>query len=75
MTSEANSEQAAWWNAAGQGWAQAQDIVDLVLRPFQELLVEAARKRPRERVLDVGCGTGGVTRAIARSIWVMSADR
>jgi SAM-dependent methyltransferase len=68
MTSEVNSAQAEWWNAAGQGWAQAQDIVDLVLRPFQDLLVEAARKRPRDRVLDVGCGTGGVTRAIADAV-------
>ncbi|MGW6928849.1 class I SAM-dependent methyltransferase [Lentzea sp. NPDC054927] len=68
MTSEVNSAQAEWWNAAGQGWAQAQDIVDLVLKPFQDLLVEAARERPRERVLDVGCGTGGVTRAIADAL-------
>lgn len=67
MTSEVNSEQAAWWNAAGQGWANVQDIVDLMLRPFQDLLVQAALERPRERVLDVGCGTGGVTRAIAEA--------
>jgi SAM-dependent methyltransferase len=68
MTSEVNSEQAAWWNAAGQGWARAQDIVDLVLRPFQDLLVAAAQERPRDRVLDVGCGTGAVTRAIADAL-------
>jgi SAM-dependent methyltransferase len=67
MTSEVNSEQAAWWNAAGQGWANVQDIVDLMLRPFQDLLVQVALERPRERVLDVGCGTGGVTRAIAEA--------
>ncbi|MGW6441897.1 class I SAM-dependent methyltransferase [Lentzea sp. NPDC055074] len=67
MTSEANSAQAAWWNSAGQGWAQAQDIVGLMLEPFQDVLVEAARERPRTRVLDVGCGTGAVTRAIAEA--------
>lgn len=67
MTSEVNSAQAEWWNDAGKGWARAQDIVDLVLRPFQDLLVEAARARPREQVLDVGCGTGAVTRAIAEA--------
>lgn len=64
MTAEANSEQAARWNAAGQGWVAAQDIVDLVLRPYEELLVRVALERPRERVLDVGCGTGAVSRAI-----------
>ncbi|MDX3660273.1 class I SAM-dependent methyltransferase [Streptomyces sp. ID05-26A] len=67
MTSEVNSAQAAWWNAAGQGWANVQDIVDLMLRPFQDLLVQVALERPRERVLDVGCGTGGVTRAITEA--------
>ncbi|HEX7307777.1 class I SAM-dependent methyltransferase [Lentzea sp.] len=60
-----NSEQAAWWDTAGHGWAQIQDVVGLVLRPYQDLLVEAASRRPRRRVLDVGCGTGGTTRAIA----------
>lgn len=67
MTSEVNSEQAKWWNAAGEGWANAQDIVDLVLRPFEELLVRKATERPRDGVLDVGCGTGAVTRAIAEA--------
>ncbi|SES23690.1 Methyltransferase domain-containing protein [Lentzea xinjiangensis] len=64
---EVNSEQAAWWRAAGEGWARAQDMVGLVLQPFQDVLVEAALARPRRRVLDVGCGTGAVTRAIAEA--------
>ncbi|MDT7785734.1 MAG: hypothetical protein QOF58_4153 [Pseudonocardiales bacterium] len=68
MTAEVNSEQAKWWNAAGEGWANAQDIVDLVLRPFEELLARKALERPRDRVLDVGCGTGAVTRAIADAL-------
>ncbi|MEV6236155.1 class I SAM-dependent methyltransferase [Lentzea sp. NPDC051838] len=68
MTSEVNSEQAKWWNAAGEGWANAQDIVDLVLRPLEELLAQKALERPRHRVLDVGCGTGAVTRAIAKAL-------
>lgn len=67
MTSEVNSAQAEWWNAAGQGWANAQEIVGLMLRPFQDVLVEAASARPRTHVLDVGCGTGAVTRAIAEA--------
>lgn len=67
MTSEVNSEQAAWWNAAGRGWANAQDVVEMVLRPFQEVLVRHALERPRVKVLDVGCGTGGVTRAVTEA--------
>lgn len=68
MTSEVNSAQAELWNAAGQGWVRAQDTVDLVLKPFQDLLVEAARERSPGSMLDVGCGTGGVTRAIAEAV-------
>lgn len=65
MTSGVNSEQAAMWTAAGRGWAEVEDTVNLMLQPFEELLVQAAARRPRRQVLDVGCGTGGVTRAIA----------
>jgi SAM-dependent methyltransferase len=65
--SEVNAEQAALWNTTGQGWARAQDMVGLVLRPLEELLVEKATEKPRGRVLDVGCGTGAVTRAIAEA--------
>ncbi|RAS70209.1 methyltransferase family protein [Lentzea atacamensis] len=69
MTPEVNSEQAALWNGpGGHGWAAARDMVDVVLQPFEDLLVAAARERPRTGVLDVGCGTGGVTRAIAAAL-------
>lgn len=69
MTPEVNSEQAALWNGpGGHGWAAARDMVDVVLQPYEDLLVAAARERPRTGVLDVGCGTGGVTRAIAAAL-------
>ncbi|GLY47463.1 class I SAM-dependent methyltransferase [Lentzea sp. NBRC 102530] len=67
MTSDVNRAQADWWNAAGRGWATAQEIVDLVLRPYQDLIVETATSRPRHTVLDVGCGTGAVTRALVEA--------
>ena len=68
MTSGVNSEQAAMWTAAGRGWAEVEDTVGQMLRPFEDLLVQVAARRPRRRVLDVGCGTGGVTRAIADAL-------
>ncbi|MFI6095893.1 class I SAM-dependent methyltransferase [Lentzea sp. NPDC051213] len=69
MTPEVNSEQAAMWNGAGgHGWAASRDMVDLILKPFEDVLVAAARAKPRRQVLDVGCGTGGVTRAIAAAL-------
>jgi ubiquinone/menaquinone biosynthesis C-methylase UbiE len=37
-----------------------------MFKPFEELLVEAASAASASRVLDVGCGTGSTTLAVAR---------
>ena len=63
---ETDNQQAALWNGrAGRAWAEAQEVLDQVLRPFEDLLVDAVCARSRHRVLDVGCGTGSTTRAVA----------
>jgi SAM-dependent methyltransferase len=62
-------EQAALWNdAGGRGWVTSQDLIDQVLRPFEDLLVDAIASEPTSRALDVGCGTGGTTVAVARRL-------
>jgi ubiquinone/menaquinone biosynthesis C-methylase UbiE len=62
-------EQAALWNGdAGRAWVETQEVVDGLFRPFEEQLVEAVRASSARRVLDVGCGTGATTLAIARSL-------
>lgn len=59
--------QAALWNGrAGQAWIDAQVMLDRMFQSFEERLVEAVRGQAAKRVLDVGCGTGGTTLAIAR---------
>jgi SAM-dependent methyltransferase len=66
-TQQANAEQAVMWNGlAGRGWVEAQEALDRMLRPFENLLVEAVAAGPRGQVLDVGCGTGSTTLAFAR---------
>jgi SAM-dependent methyltransferase len=61
------NEQAKLWNGtAGRAWVEEQALVDRVLAPFQELLLEAVRASRPRRVLDVGCGTGSTTVAVAR---------
>jgi SAM-dependent methyltransferase len=60
-------DQSALWNGpGGRAWVQLQELLDQILEPFENLLVEVAARWPAVRVLDVGCGTGTTTLAIAR---------
>lgn len=66
---EANKEQEMRWNGhAGQAWVEIQELLDSLFKPFEDLLVKAVAKRAAGSVLDVGCGTGGTTLAIARQL-------
>lgn len=67
-TSQPNDEQQALWNGqAGQAWVETQAVLDRMFEPFERLLAEAVAARAT-RVLDVGCGTGATTLAIARQL-------
>lgn len=60
---------AARWNGpSGQAWVQTQALMDQMYRPLEELLVEAVGARRPRSVLDVGCGTGGTTVAVAERL-------
>ncbi|PZX25361.1 conserved hypothetical protein; putative methyltransferase [Cupriavidus phytorum] len=62
-------EQAALWNgASGQAWVEHQGLLDDMFRPMEEQLVQAASHAAARRILDVGCGTGSTTLALARRI-------
>ncbi|HXT20708.1 MAG TPA: methyltransferase domain-containing protein [Thermoanaerobaculia bacterium] len=66
-TPESNSEQAALWNGvAGRAWVDEQALLDGMLEPFRELLVAEVAAVSARRVLDVGCGAGDTTLAVAR---------
>jgi len=66
-THPSSDDQAALWNgAAGRAWVEMQELIDQVLKPFETLLVDAASSWPAGRILDVGCGAGTTTLAIAR---------
>ncbi len=59
---------ASLWNgAAGNTWVAAQDMLDRMYQPIENLIVQAIPAEAR-RVLDVGCGTGSIVHAIARRL-------
>jgi len=66
VTQQIKEEQRALWNGhAGRAWVTAQDVLDGMFRPFEELLVGTIPAGSNLRVLDVGCGAGRIARAIA----------
>jgi SAM-dependent methyltransferase len=66
---QTDNEQTRLWNGlAGRAWVEAQESLDQMFKPFEELLVEAVSAGCADRVLDVGCGTGSTTLAVARTL-------
>ncbi|HZR76442.1 class I SAM-dependent methyltransferase [Bradyrhizobium sp.] len=66
---EKNTDQIAYWNGAGgQRWADRQPVQDILLQPVADLLIERAKIKPGERILDVGCGSGSTSFSFAKAV-------
>jgi len=65
---DAEDQAAAWNGAAGLSWVEAQKSLDQLMKPLEDLLVETVLACGARSVLDVGCGTGATTLAIARAL-------
>jgi SAM-dependent methyltransferase len=66
---ERNADQIAFWNGlAGRQWVDRQEAQDVVLAPILAAALDRAAVRPGERVVDIGCGCGASTIALARLV-------
>jgi SAM-dependent methyltransferase len=64
-----NADQIAYWNGpGGQRWADRQQSQDVVLAPVADVLIDRARPKAGERIIDIGCGAGATTVAFAQKV-------
>src|SRR3954451_11886238 len=64
-----NADQIAYWNGpGGQRWADRQQAQDILLAPVADILTDRAKPKTGERIVDVGCGSGATTVALAQKV-------
>lgn len=70
-----NDQQTLWKGSGGRAWVDLQAVLDQVFLPFERLLAAEVSAGKATRVLDIGCGAGATTLAIARAAGSSSACR
>jgi SAM-dependent methyltransferase len=66
---EQNADQIAYWNGpGGQRWADRQQVQDILLKPIADTLIDRAKPKAGERIIDVGCGSGATSIAFAQEV-------
>lgn len=66
---ELAAEQAAYWNGpGGKGWRASIERIEQGIGDFGKMALAAANARLGEKVIDIGCGLGGTTRALAEAV-------
>ena len=64
-----NAAQRDYWNGpGGQNWVANQAELDALMAGITEALLDEVAPMPGSRILDVGCGAGETTIALARAV-------
>ena len=64
-----HAQQLAYWNGpAVTRWVTKQEQMDAALAPVGDAAMTLAAMQPGERVLDIGCGSGATSMALARLV-------
>ena len=68
-TKNVAEQQRQYWNSpVGDRWVRNQATLDGLFVPLTEALIEDAKIKPGEKILDVGCGAGTTTRMLASKV-------
>ncbi len=74
MPERPNADQIAEWNGLlGERWAAQQREIEGIVAPFGAAALQAAAAQPGERVIDIGCGCGDTTFALAQAVGAQGA--
>ena len=58
---DVNVDQRKFWNESkGKSWVELQPNIDELFKPISEKVISTLDARSGERILDIGCGTGGM---------------
>jgi SAM-dependent methyltransferase len=69
-----NADQIEFWNGEhGRSWARYADIVDIMFAEITDAILDAASVGIGDRVLDLGCGSGGTTLVAAERVTIIGS--